>query len=443
MASIENKIREMMNRKADLAEAFPGMGSNKEASPMAQGSSQTPEVQMMHKGAGAEKPANPVNSLAAGAGVKEEKPMAQGSSQQASIDSEDDEKTQGKTQASKAKKQPEPKTQGAGAAPNFTTVADPTSVVNQPSSKGNVHKEETSEEVEAEEVFISEEEYNALSDEEKAEYELVEVEESKNEKEEDESEEMEEAKMSKKKEEMMKKMKEELAKDIENLLSTESELSEEFKTKATSLFEAVVTARVAHEVELLEDALAEQAAEVVAEMHQELVNKVDAYLNYVVEQWMEQNAVAIENGLRTEVTEDFIAGLKVLFKENYIEVPEEKYDVLGDMQKQIEELTAKVNESVAEAVELKKALTESKRDAVFTKVTSDLAQTESEKLRGLIEEVDFESEELFEQKLNVIKNNYFPKNVNEAAPISEEQPIMEETSSMVAQYAARIGRTKF
>jgi len=490
MASIENKIRDMMNRKVDVAESFPGMGNNKEAAAMSQGSSEKPEVQMMGVSSAA-KPADSTNKLAAGAGVKEDKPMKQGSSQDAVIDSEDDQETQGKTQASKAKKQPEPKHQGAGAAPNYTTHADPTSVVNQASSAGNVYKEEAEveeavvikptpavqsaidafkkkraeaakvndgktkppmpamkpamkkEEVEEnkeeEQLFITEEEYNALSDEEKAEWEAVEVEQ-------ESDEEVTEAKMDKmmaKKEAMMKKMKEELSKDIENLLSTESELSEDFKVKATSLFEAVVTARVAHEIEIMEDVLAEQAAEVVGEMHQELVDKVDAYLNYVVEQWMEQNALAIENGLRTEVTEDFIAGLKVLFKENYIEVPEEKYDVLGEMQKKIEELTTVANEAFAEAVELKKALTESKRDAVFMKVTSDLAQTESEKLRGLVEEVEFDTPELFEQKLTVIKGNYFPKAVVENVTLPEEQPIVEETSGTVAQYAARISRTKF
>ena len=496
MASIENKIRDMMNRKAEVAEAFPGMGNNKEAAAMAQGSWEKPAIQMMNV-TGADKPGNPVNALAAGAGAMESKPMKQGSSQDAAIDSEDDEKTQGKTQAAKAKKQPVPTQQGAGAAPNYMNHADPSSVVNQASSAGNVYKEEAEveeavvikptpavqsaidafkkkraeaaaakpandgktnppmkavrkEEVEAEEVeetFISEEEYNALSDEEKAEYEAVEVEleEATEETTEEaaEVEEVEEAKMMKKKEEMMKKMKEELAKDVESLLSTESELSEEFKSKATSLFEAVVTARVAHEVEIMEDALAEQAAEVVAEMHQELVDKVDAYLNYVVEQWVEQNALAIENGLRTEVTEDFIAGLKVLFQENYIEVPEERYDVLGEMQNKIEELTAVANEAFAEAVELKKALTESKRDAVFMKVTSDLAQTESEKLRGLVEEVEFDTPELFEQKLTVIKNNYFPKAIVENVNLPEEQAIVEETSGSVAQYAARISRNKF
>jgi hypothetical protein len=474
MASIENKIREMMNRKAEeLAEAFPGMGNNKEAAPMAQGSSEKPEVQMMNV-SGAAKPENPVNKLAAGVAAKEEKPMAQGSSEQASVESEDDQETQGKTQAAKMKKAAGLPGHGAGEATNFTTHADPASVVNQASNAGNVYKEEA--EVEAEDEFISEEEFNALSDEEKANYELVEMEEveeakkkMKDEEMEDE-EEMEEAyqagditkkvqgaqasaraakgqyqagDVTKRVEAQKAKMREELSKDVENLLSTESELSEEFKVKATSLFEAVVSARVAHEMEIMEDVLAEQAAEVVAEMHQELVNKVDAYLSYVAEQWMEQNAVAIENGLRTEVTEDFIAGLKVLFQENYIEVPEEKYDVLGEMQKKIEELTSQVNESISEAVELKKALTESKRDAVFVKVTADLAQTESEKLRGLIEEVEFDSEELFEQKLTVIKNNYFPKNVVETTALPEEQPIVEETSGTVAQYAARIARTKF
>jgi hypothetical protein len=448
MASIENKIRDLLNPKADLAEAFPGAGKNMEASPMAQGSSEKPEIQMMNV-SGAAKPANPVNKLAAGAGAMEAKPMEQGSSEQAAIESEDDQETQGKTQSAKMKKDGTlPAGQGAGAAPNFSAHSDPASVVNQSSNAGNVYKEEVEETdvEESEEEYISEEEFNALSDEEKAEYELVEIEEAKKEKEdEDEEEEMddEESPMKKKKEEMMKKMKEELSKDIENLLSTESELSEEFKTKATSLFEAVVTARVAHEVEIMEDVLAEQAADVIAEMHQELVDKVDAYLSYVAEQWVEENAVAIEEGLRTEITEDFIAGLKVLFKENYIEVPEEKYDVLGEMEKQIAELTATANEAIAEAVELKKALTESKRDAVFMKVTSDLAQTESEKLRGLVEEVEFETEELFEQKLSVIKNNYFPKNVVESKIAAEETPITEESSSTVAQYAQLIARTKF
>ncbi len=167
--SVENKIRELMNRKLD--ENFPGMGKNKEDSAPSQGSSQHPEVQQMHKdGMSASKPTNAVNKLAAGAGAKESAPAKQGSSQDASIDLQTTQDNQGKAQAGKAKKQPEVKNTGAGSAPNFTQVADPRSVINQSSSKGNVHKEET--EVEELET-ISEEEYNALSDEEKAGYELI------------------------------------------------------------------------------------------------------------------------------------------------------------------------------------------------------------------------------------------------------------------------------
>ena len=435
--SVENKIREMMSRKLDEA-AYPGanQGPKDATSPM-QGSSKKAEVEVLDKGTGA--PATKeTNVLKAGAGAKEDKPAKQGSSQDAAISTHDDQTSQGKTQSSKAKKQPVPMGHGVGSAPNFTTVADPHSVVNQPSSKGNVYKEDTDlEEVSDEHEFISEEEYNALSDEEKAEYEAIELE---------ESDEVAEAKMDKmmaKKEAMMKKMKEELTKDVESLFASETDLSEEFMSKAASLFEAVVTARVTHEVEQMEDVLAEAAVEAIAEMEQQLTEQVDAYLSYIAEQWLEANQVAVAEGLRAEVTEDFIAGLKVLFKENYIEIPEEKYDVLGEMQAHIEELTAKLNETIADAVELNSALAESKRDAIFTKMTSDLAQTEAEKLRGLVEEVEFENEGIFEQKLSVIKNNYFPKSSNSVTSSLEEGVLVEETSSTVQKYAELLSRSKF
>lgn len=425
--SVENKIRELLAQKLD--ENFPGMGKNKEDSAPMQGSSKKAEVQVLEKGSHAET-ATGVNKLAAGAGPKESGPAKQGSSKDATIDTKDDQATQGKTQAAKAKKQPEPTQHGAGAAPNFTTVADPRSVINQPNSKGNVHKEEV-EEVEDVEM-ISEDEYNALSDEEKAEYELVET----------DIEETDIEETNEVLDEAMIAMKEELAKDVENLFASEVDLSEEFKAKAASLFEAVVTARVAHEVEKIEDVLAEQAANMVNEIHEELVGKVDAYLTYVAEQWLEQNEVAVEEGLRAEVTEDFIAGLKVLFKEHYIEIPEEKYDVLGEMQAQIDALTEKVNETIEANISLSSELSEAKRESIFTKATSDLAQTEAEKLRGLIEEVEFENEEIFEQKINVIKNNYFPK-TTATSPISEEVTELNEVSSTVAKYAELLSRNTF
>ena len=424
--SVENKIREMMAKKLD--EAFPGMGNNMETKAPAQGSSQSPEVQMMHKGAGAEKPANPVNQLQAGAGPKEGGPMKQGSSQDASIDLETDEKNQGKAQASKKAKMPTVSHQGAGAAPNYTTVADPSSVINQASSKGNVHQEETEME---ENDIISEEEYDSLSDEEKAEYSLIETEI-------EETEEEDETALA----EAIANMKAELAQDVENLFASEVDLSEDFKNKAASLFEAVVTARVSHEVEKMQDVLAEQAVQAVLNIHEEMVSNIDAYLSYVAEQWLASNEVAIETGLRAEVTEDFIAGLKVLFKEHYIEVPEEKYDVLGDMQNQIDELTTQVNESLAAAIELNTELNESKREVAFSRATSDLAQTEVEKLRSLVEEVEFGNEELFEQKISVIKNNYFPKSAV-SSPITEEVSETQEVSGTVARYAEMLSRNTF
>lgn len=427
--SVENKIRELLGQKID--EAFPGMGKNREDSAPMQGSSKKPEVQVLEKGSHAET-AKGTNKLAAGAGPKESAPAKQGSSKDAEISTKDDQATQGKTQSAKAKKQPVPTHHGAGAAPNFKTVADPSSVINQSSSKGNVHKEETEEGDEL--VTISEDEYNALSDEEKAEFELVETDiEEIDETEEETNEVLDEA---------MANMKEELAKDVENLFASEVDLSEEFKTKAASLFEAVVTARVAHEVEKIEDVLAEEAANMVNQIHEDLVGKLDAYLTYVAEQWLEQNEVAVEEGLRAEVTEDFIAGLKVLFKEHYIEVPEEKYDVIGEMKAEIEALTAKVNEAIEANIELNSELSEAKKEAIFTKATSDLAQTEAEKLRGLIEEVEFENEEIFEQKITVIKNNYFPKSTT-VSPISEEATELNEMSSTVAKYAELLSRNKF
>lgn len=452
--SVENKIREMMSQKLD--EAFPGMGKNKEDKAPSQGSSSSPEIQMMHKGdVNAEKPANPVNKLQAGAGPKESAPMKQGSSQDASIDLETDQSNQGKAQSAKAKKQPVPTTKGAGAAPNFTTMIDPSSVINQPSSKGNVHQEDVEIEEDEEIELISEEEFNSLSEEEQAEYVLLEdepedepeeIEEmhygnKKDDDDEDEDDE-ENAKNKKMKMKMMQKMKEELSRDVENLFASEVDLSEEFKNKASSLFEAVVTARVAHEVEKMQDALAEEATEAVVAIHEDMVSKIDAYLSYVAEQWLAANEVAVETGLRAEVTEDFISGLKVLFQEHYIEVPEEKYDVMGEMEEKIEELTAHANESMAKVVELNAELSEAKREVVFSKATSDLAQTEAEKLRGLIEEVEFDNAELFEHKISVIKNNYFPKSTM-ASPITEEMVETQEVSGSVAKYAELLSRNTF
>lgn len=454
--SVENGIREFLNNKEEpkaevVSEAYPGMGNNKEETPMAQGSSSTTKPEVLELGSGAGAKVTASQPLAAGVGPKEDKPMKQGSSQDATIDSKDDQDTQGKTQSAKMKKDTTlPKGKGVGKATNFTDYMDLVSAV---SRVGNIMaKEEVEVEAEVEEELeeeISEEEFNALSDEEKANYELVEAkdkdkkEDDDDEEDDDEDEKDGKSKMSAKKDMFMKKVKESLATDVQTLFASESDLSEDFKTNAASLFEAVVTARVAFEMQEIEEALTEEASDALVELHEELINHVDGYLTHVAEQWLADNEVAVESGLRAKVTEDFISGLKTLFEESYIEIPEEKYNVLGEMQAQNEALVEKVNEVLAETEELNKQLETLKREAVFVKVTSDLVQTEAEKLHGLVEDVEFENETIFEQKLNVIKTNYFPKSSPISSIVESDEVISDEATGTMAKYAAMIGRTSF
>jgi hypothetical protein len=203
------------------------------------------------------------------------------------------------------------------------------------------------------------------------------------------------------------------------------ELSEEFKTKATSIFEAAVIARVNNEMEKVTAKLEEQNAEQLLEFKETIVEKVDSYLNYVVEQWMEENQLAVESGLRTEIAEEFMSGLKNLFKEHYIEVPEEKYDVLGELQSKTEELEAKLNEAIEGNIAASKELAELKAAKIIEEQTKGLADTEVEKLKKLVEGVDFENEELYREKVGVIKENYFPK----APKNSPEKVLVEESAA--------------
>lgn len=301
----------------------------------------------------------------------------------------------GKAAASKQGTATAPQTTGAGKAPNFEGSTDTASVVAQASSAGNVYKEDT---VEEDEIVVEEEE--------------VEVEEVEEIVEEDDS--LFEA-------------------DIAGLFSDEEGITEDFKVKAASLFEAVVTARVSSEVEEIEKELAEEARIAQETFQEEMVEKIDTYLSYVAENWMKENELAIERGLRTEITEDFISGLKTLFAEHYIEVPAEKYDVLGEMQAQIDELKTKLDESIAEKMDIVTEKTGLLRGKVFAEATTDLTVTEAEKLAKLIEDVDFDNEELFAEKVAVIKENYFPKvkasdddkmnDTVDSAFVSEDSPV--------------------
>ena len=229
------------------------------------------------------------------------------------------------------------------------------------------------------------------------------------------------------------------------------DLSEEFKTKATSIFEAAVIARVNSEMEKVSASLEEKYATDVADYKAGIVEKIDSYLNYVVENWMTENQLALENGLRTEIAEDFMVGLKSLFKEHYIEVPEEKYDVLGELQAKVETLEAKLDESIGTNVELNKEVISLKRQAVVEEMSKDLADTEAAKLDKLLEGVEFENEDLYREKIAVIKENYFPKNaVSESVKgvqtqqtlvedVEHQEPVMADDST-VSQYAKALSR---
>lgn len=223
------------------------------------------------------------------------------------------------------------------------------------------------------------------------------------------------------------------------------ELSEEFKQKATSIFEAAVIARVNSEMEKVTQSLDEQNAQQLQEFKEGLVEKIDGYLNYVVEQWMEENQLAVDAGLRTEIAEDFIAGLKNLFQEHYIEVPEEKYEVLDELQAAASELETKLNEEIEKNISATQELAELKASIILGEQSKDLAATEAEKLKKLVEGVEFENEELYREKVSVIKENYFPK----AQKTSPEKVLVEESAvnqpaqldGVMSKYVQALSRT--
>lgn len=217
--------------------------------------------------------------------------------------------------------------------------------------------------------------------------------------------------------------------DVANLFADEEHLSEEFKTKAASLFEAVVTARVTSEIEEIQTELAEEAKIAQETFMEEMVQKIDGYLNYVAENWMKENELAIERGLRNEITESFVGSLKEVFAEHYIEVPQEKYDVLGEMQSEIESLKSKLDESTEEKIGLVEAKKELEKAAAIKEATADLTVTEVEKFEKLVEDVEFDSE--YAEKLSVIKENYFP-----AQKASDEDKLVDDETITVSDDAA-------
>ena len=253
-----------------------------------------------------------------------------------------------------------------------------------------------------------------------------------------------------KKEAVEKRVKDiDVKEDVDALVSGDSSLSEEFKTKAATIFEAAVKSKVKSEIERLEGEYETEIAEAKGAYKQELTNKVDNYLNYVVEEWMKENELAIEKGVKGEIAEDFIGGLKQLFEDHYIDIPEEKYDILGAKETEIEEVKGKVNEMTTQAVEMKKQLSEYSKDEILEDVTSGLADTEVEKLKSLIEDISYEGADEYKAKLTTIKESYFGK--AKAAPESTENVdttnsndgnTVADMSDSMARYTDAISRVK-
>jgi regulator of replication initiation timing len=309
----------------------------------------------------------------------------QGGSQDADYEERDEtEENQGAVASKSTPNSPRPANTGAGQAPNYMTTTDPTAVVNMQASSGNKP------------IGESEEQKSGQPS-----------------------------------------LKEQLSAIFGD------DLSEDFREKATAIFEAAVIARVNGEMEKIASQIEEQKTQELADITEGLVDKIDSFMNYVVEQWMEDNKLQVESGLRTEIAEDFITGLKTLFQEHYIEVPEDKVDVLEELNGKAEELEEKLNSAITENVELTKELSDLKKALVLSEMTEDLADTEAEKLTKLLEGVSYDSEQLFREKVKVVKENYFPraaKSSPEEQILNEEAPVTQDSGDTIAKYAAALSR---
>ena len=237
--------------------------------------------------------------------------------------------------------------------------------------------------------------------------------------------------------------------DVDALVG-DSDLSEEFKQKAATIFEAAIKAKVKEESQRLQGEYETKLKEDTETHKAELVEKVDSYLNYVVEEWMQENKIAIERGIKGEIAEDFIGGLKKLFEDHYIDVPDEKYNVLEDQASKIEDLEKKLNEEIEKNVELNKSNGELKKEEIIKKSSEDLTDVEAEKFNKLAEEVEYSSEEDFTTKVKTIKESYFGKkeeaksnDIDDVAvgDGSEQVDPADLTNSMAA-YTAAISKTK-
>jgi len=232
--------------------------------------------------------------------------------------------------------------------------------------------------------------------------------------------------------------------DLTALVSGDETLSEGFQEKAATIFEAAVKSKVSAEIDRLEEEYKVSLEEETADIKSTMIDKVDGYLNYVVERWMEENKLAVENGLRNEISESFMEALKGVFVEHYIEVPESKVDLVDDLANQVRELEETLTQETESNIRLNESVQAFQRAEIIAQASKGLAETEVEKLKGLVEEVDFEDAETFLKKVSTIKESYFAKpivqNTEEIEPMNEESEEVELSASM-ARYSTAIKRT--
>lgn len=220
----------------------------------------------------------------------------------------------------------------------------------------------------------------------------------------------------------------EMKEDIDAIFADDSTISEEFKSKVSTIFEARVYDKIAMFQEELETQYASMLDEAVESVKEDLTEKVNDYLSYVVEQWIADNEIAIESGLRSELTEDFISGLRNLFAEHYIDVPAEKVDLVEELASKVEELESKLNEEIEYGIDLRKSLVESRKVEIAHEVTEGLTATQVEKIKSLAESVDYSTEEEYKDKLETIRENYFPSGIKKAN-VSQLQEKVEDGAS--------------
>ena len=231
--------------------------------------------------------------------------------------------------------------------------------------------------------------------------------------------------------------------ELDALVESEATLSDEFKAKTAVIFETAIRSKLSEEIERLEDEYQTRLDEELDATRTDLVEKVDSYLNYVVENWMQENKLAVETGLRTEIAEDFMGKLKDLFLESYIEVPESKVDLVDELAQSVEELEEKLNTQTASMLEMSERVETYQREAIIREASRDLAETQVEKLKSLVDSLDFEDEDSFSQKVKTVKESYFKKEVSatEEEIVEDWGTSTQEVSSVMDMYLSAIKKS--